>query len=329
MSSLINTKIQDTYTGLIKTADNAPITATLKNLEDGNGGVLPIQVSTAGVNFTGTVTGITAGGLAAGTGTDSMVSVLTSVPATAPGPNNIALGQGSDTGAVGNDIAITIDGGATGGFSNAFGIYTEATGNYSNAFGSLCNASAVNALAVGKQASASAAASIAIGTEPSVASGSDSSIAIGNLANVDAGFGGKAIAIGYNVKAKRDGGVNIGKDLNTTIGALDHFRPITIGSSSKVQGGDSIAIGTNVNVNGTGTNHKIAIGTDTTVSDVEGAVALGYGVTAATANTVTIKKLQMLDYATLDFADDAAAATGGIPLGGVYHTSGALKIRVA
>ena len=85
MSSLINTKIQDTYTGLIKTADNTPITATLKNLEDGNGGVLPIQVSTTGVNFTGNVTGITAGGLAEGTGTDSIASVLTATPATSKG----------------------------------------------------------------------------------------------------------------------------------------------------------------------------------------------------------------------------------------------------
>ena len=36
----------------------------------------------------------------------------------------------------------------------------------------------------------------------------------------------------------------------------------------------------------------------------------------------------MLDYATLNFADDTAAAAGGIPLGGVYHTAGALKIRI-
>ena len=60
-----------------------------------------------------------------------------------------------------------------------------------------------------------------------------------------------------------------------------------------------------------------------------GAVALGAGVTASTADTVSIKKLQMLDYATLDYADDTAAAAAGIPLGGVYHTSGALKIRIA
>lgn len=30
-----------------------------------------------------------------------------------------------------------------------------------------------------------------------------------------------------------------------------------------------------------------------------------------------------------DFADDAAAATGGIGIGELYHTSGAVKIRVA
>lgn len=34
------------------------------------------------------------------------------------------------------------------------------------------------------------------------------------------------------------------------------------------------------------------------------------------------------DYSNLNFADDSAAATGGVPLGGVYHTSGALKIRI-
>lgn len=33
--------------------------------------------------------------------------------------------------------------------------------------------------------------------------------------------------------------------------------------------------------------------------------------------------------ASFDFADDAAAATGGVPLGGLYHTSGSIKIRLA
>lgn len=30
-----------------------------------------------------------------------------------------------------------------------------------------------------------------------------------------------------------------------------------------------------------------------------------------------------------DYADDAAAATGGVALGQMYHTSGAVKVRVA
>ncbi len=34
-------------------------------------------------------------------------------------------------------------------------------------------------------------------------------------------------------------------------------------------------------------------------------------------------------YSVLNFPDDPSAATGGIPLGGVYHNSGALRIRIA
>ena len=39
-------------------------------------------------------------------------------------------------------------------------------------------------------------------------------------------------------------------------------------------------------------------------------------------------KLQILDYANINYADDTAAAAGGIPLGGVYHNAGDLKIRI-
>jgi hypothetical protein len=55
-TSLINTKPQDTYPGLIKTTDNAAISGTLKTLSDGNGNDFPMQVSTTAVNFTGTLT---------------------------------------------------------------------------------------------------------------------------------------------------------------------------------------------------------------------------------------------------------------------------------
>ena len=55
-TSLINTKPQDTYPGLLKTTDNSAISATLKTLSDGNGNDFPMQISTTAVNFTGTLT---------------------------------------------------------------------------------------------------------------------------------------------------------------------------------------------------------------------------------------------------------------------------------
>ena len=64
--TLTNEQIDLTYPGLIKMNDNVAITGVLKPLSDGLGNNLPIEVSTTGVNFTGTVTGITAGGLVAG-----------------------------------------------------------------------------------------------------------------------------------------------------------------------------------------------------------------------------------------------------------------------
>ena len=44
-----------TYSGLIKTTDNAAISGTAKILTDGAGNDLPVEVSTSGVNFTGTL----------------------------------------------------------------------------------------------------------------------------------------------------------------------------------------------------------------------------------------------------------------------------------
>jgi len=61
MSTLQGKQINNTYPGLIKTSDESAIDGTLKNLQDGSGNDLPIQVSSTEVNFTGTVTGVPAG----------------------------------------------------------------------------------------------------------------------------------------------------------------------------------------------------------------------------------------------------------------------------
>ncbi len=48
MATLFNTKISATYEGLLKTIDNAAITATLKELTDGSGNQSGLYLNTAG-----------------------------------------------------------------------------------------------------------------------------------------------------------------------------------------------------------------------------------------------------------------------------------------
>jgi hypothetical protein len=75
-------------------------------------------------------------------------------------------------------------------------------------------------------------------------------------------------------------------------------------------------------------NEAVSIGNFNTVT-ANGAAAIGNNITAETEDTLTVHKLQLLDYATTNYVDDTTAAIGGIPLGGVYHTAGILKIRIA
>ena len=130
------------------------------------------------------------------------------------------------------------------------------------------------------------------------------SIAIGsgNRANDNIG-----VAIGNYTRAGNNS-VAIGDNANTSYGAKS--RAVSIGRTANAE------------------EDGVAIGNQATASAIA-AVALGNGVTAATANTATVNLFQIAGYATMNYVNDAAAATGGIPLGGVYHTDGALKIRIA
>lgn len=156
MATLSGQSIDTTYPGLIKTTDNAAITGTLKALEDGSGNTLPIEVSSTTVNFTGTVTGIPAAGLVAGSGANSMESSgdLTDLDADASGTAAIALGRNS---LASNEGAIGIGnyGRASNAKAIAIGQETTATGNSSIAMGWNSTASATGAVALGSGVTAS------------------------------------------------------------------------------------------------------------------------------------------------------------------------------
>ena len=46
------------------------------------------------------------------------------------------------------------------------------------------------------------------------------------------------------------------------------------------------------------------------------------------SNTAQVPRIVLPSVVGFNFASDAAAATGGIPVGGLYHSSGTLKIRL-
>jgi hypothetical protein len=101
---------------------------------------------------------------------------------------------------------------------------------------------------------------------------------------------------------------------------------------------NGIAAGTNYNVI-IGNNHRVDSGSYNTIiggannnisGGTSGSTLIGLNNYSPTRNDAAFAMAYvMTNYASYDFADDAAAATGGVVLGQMYHTSGAMKIRVA
>ena len=158
-------------------------------------------------------------------------------------------------------------------------------------------------------------------------------LAIGSGANA---YGGSSNSIGYFAESG-----NFANAFGTYTGANGSYSTafgsgcsangdfaLAVGKQAVANSPSSISMGEEATVNnGSTSTYGIAIGRFAE-STAFGAVALGAGITAATDNTVTVKLLEIAGYASMNFADDTAAAAGNIPLGGVYHTSGALKIRI-
>jgi len=324
MAQLTGNPINTSYTGLIKTLDNAAITATPKALTDGSGNVINIEIGTGATKFpSGTVdfTGSTVSGLPAGSDT---TYTLSSVQDGANSDIKLVDQNGSESKVTlvagtnitltnsGNDVTVAASGGAAGlasgtGTNSMQSEVGASNGNAAGAGsiaigqGALCNSSGSNSISIGVDNSSNGGFSNSLGVYTEA--GGNYASAFGSLCNASAT---NALAVGKQATCSGEKGVSIGTEPSVT-----------------VAGG--VAIGEQANVTGL---NGVSIGGGTSVT-ASGASAIGQGVTAGTADTVTMKLLQILNYASMSFADDAAAATGGIPLGGVYHTSGALKIRIA
>lgn len=154
--------------------------------------------------------------------------------------------------------------------------------------------------------------------------------------------GNYAIAIGEGTQANGNGSVAMGyqagylgssQERFVSIGEFNGFsiaaRAVSIGYYGTAKAADSVAIGADARVDNSAHTGAVAIGEDSR-SAGPGTVALGRNVTAAAwDDSTTVNQFVINNYANLNYADDTAAATGGVPLGGVYHNAGALRIRIA
>jgi hypothetical protein len=93
-------------------------------------------------------------------------------------------------------------------------------------------------------------------------------------------------------------------------------------------GGIFAGIGNSISSSG---NYNTIIGgqNNSITGTTSGSTILSSNGRTATRNDATfVENLVVFNYAGLNFADDTAAAAGGVVLGQVYHTGGVLKIRI-
>ncbi len=112
------------------------------------------------------------------------------------------------------------------------------------------------------------------------------------------------------------------------------------GTGNIVGGLHGIMLSSNSEINGQSgneSNKAVIIGSESSqiTGGTDSTIMLGCsGRTGVNSYTTYVETLEafdgivMTDYANLDFASDGAAATGGVPLGGMYHNSGDMKIRI-
>jgi len=237
---------------------------------------------------------------------------------TASGEASFALGVTSAAqalGSIASGLGCSTGGSANGAFAG--GTVSNANGQFSIAYGDVANASGRASQALGYIVNATANYSFAQGFN-NTASGQDAAV-FGQQNTVS---GAHSISSGF---------------LNTT----KNYSSATFGSFngnvSNGVGSDQFMFGRYLNVprdsSGSVSNGCVVVGEHNAYlnrPNVKFAVGTGPGVGAEQDSFTVLKdgNVLMEQIVNKNFVDDAAAATGGVPVGGIYHNSGDLKIRL-
>jgi|14_taG_2_1085336.scaffolds.fasta_scaffold00684_6 hypothetical protein len=225
------------------------------------------------------------------------------VSTNARGLASIASGQSCNTGlsANGSFAGGTVSN-ANGQFSIAYGDVATASGRVSQALGYIVNATGQYSFAQGFNNTASSTASAVFGQQNTVS-------------------GQQSIASGF-----------LNTERNPTSATFGAFNGQTGHSATNSQ----FMFGRYLNVprNSTGSPSQgcVVVGEHNAYSNrpnVKFAVGTGVGV-GAEADSFTVLKdgnVLMEQIVNKNYSSDSAAAAGGVPIGGIYHNSGDLKIR--
>ena len=270
MSTLTGQAINASYEGLLKTLDNAAISGTNRVISDGVGNALPLEASTTTIKFTGnadftsaTVTGIAAGGLVSGTGTDSMQSAssLTTVAANASAADTVALGDGAIASST-NNIAIgnTANAGGDDAFARgnvAIGFNTDATNEKDIAIGNGTQATGARSTAIGDAANASGSRAVVVGASSTATAFSSCVFGAFSTASAE----GATVVGGYGSSATQIDAIAVGKEADALAAGA-----ISIGKLAQATATDAIALGKDVtgNIASTLSVKAIELQTDST-----------------------------------------------------------------
>ena len=181
---------------------------------------------------------------------------------------------------------------------------------------------------------------------------------VGMNAGLNTGVGNENTFLGYQA-----GNNNLSGSQNTLLGAnangLSTFSNyvtaggygaaygVTTGSNSVYLGNAAGRYLSDGMTNMTSNTNSVFIGTDSksNLNAQDNQIVIGYNAVSNGTNTVTIGNNDITDTyvkgvlrastailaqvsSSYNFADDTAAQAGGVPLGGLYHTSGTIKIRL-
>ena len=107
---------------------------------------------------------------------------------------------------------------------------------------------------------------------------------------------------------------------SASIGGLNHLMSAAGYDDSVFVGGQNNTIA--------GDSSSIIGGNSNTISHNRSVILGGSSQSTSIDDEVVVPNLTITNYASLNYADDTAAAAGGVPLGGVYHNAGDLRVRI-